>query len=52
MHQGLGTRLMDMILRHNQGKIVELEVDFYNKNAFKFYEKYDFKVVSMKMKRG
>ena len=42
---------MNMLIENNQNKIFELEVDLYNKNAIRFYTKFNFKAMSLKMKR-
>lgn len=48
---GIGTNLMNMLIENNQNKIFELEVDLHNKNAIRFYTKFNFKAISFKMKR-
>ena len=48
---GIGTKLMNMLLIDNPNKIFELEVDLYNENAIRFYKKFGFETTSFKMKR-
>ena len=48
---GIGTKLMNMLIADNPNKIFELEVDLYNDNAIRFYKKFDFETISFKMKR-
>lgn len=48
---GIGTKLMNMLLTDNPNKIFELEVDLYNENAIRFYKKFGFETTSFKMKR-
>lgn len=42
---------MNMLIENNQNKIFELEVDLHNKNAIRFYTKFNFEAISFKMKR-
>lgn len=46
---GIGTKLMNMLITDNRNKIFKLEVDLYNDNAIRFYKKFNFKAISLNM---
>lgn len=48
-HNGIGTKLMNMLITDNRNKIFKLEVDLYNDNAIRFYKKFNFKAISLNM---